>query len=81
MHNDGHMSSGGVRSVLLSTEVEITIELLPLATNKPRHYLYAVLAVRRSFLSLVLNFYFVFLIFSQWVPTIELCFLLHPGYE
>jgi len=35
------MSSGGFRSELLSTEAETTIELLPLATHKSRHYLYA----------------------------------------
>jgi hypothetical protein len=38
-----HMSNGGFRSESLSTEAEITIEILPLATHKPRHYLYAVL--------------------------------------
>ncbi len=38
------MSSGGFRSKSLSTEAETTIEVLPLATHKPRHYLYAVLA-------------------------------------
>ncbi len=38
------MSSGGIRSSSLSTETETTIEVLPLATYKPRHYLYAVLA-------------------------------------
>jgi hypothetical protein len=37
------MSSGGFRSKSLSTEAEIIIEVLPLATHKPRHYLYAVL--------------------------------------
>jgi len=42
--NVGHMSSGGFRSESLSTEAEITIEVLRLATHKPRHYLYAVLA-------------------------------------
>jgi len=45
--NGGHMSSGGFRSESLSTEAETTIELLHLATHKPRHYLYAVLGVRR----------------------------------
>jgi hypothetical protein len=35
--NVGHMSSGGFRSDLLSTEAETTIELLRLATHKPRH--------------------------------------------
>jgi len=43
-YNVGHMRSGGVRSDSLSTEAEITIEVLPLVTHKPRHYLYAVLA-------------------------------------
>ena len=43
--NDWHMSSGGFRSESLSIEVETTIEVLRLATHKPRHYLYAVLAV------------------------------------
>jgi hypothetical protein len=42
-HNVGHMSSGGFRSELLSTEAGTKIEVLPLATHKPRHYLYAVL--------------------------------------
>jgi hypothetical protein len=41
--NVGHMSIGGVRSDLLSTEAETTIEILRLATYKARHYLYAVL--------------------------------------
>jgi len=41
--NGWHMSSGGFQSTSLSTETEITIEALPLATHKPRHYLYAVL--------------------------------------
>jgi len=43
-HNVGHMSSGGFRSESLSTEAETTIEVLSLATHKPRHYLYAMLA-------------------------------------
>ena len=42
--NVWHMSSGGFRSRSLSTEAEPTIEVLRLATHKPRHYLYAVLA-------------------------------------
>src|SRR4030043_583984 len=40
------MGSGGFRSCLLSTEAETTIEVLPLATHKHRHYLYAMLACR-----------------------------------
>jgi hypothetical protein len=44
VHNGGHMSTGGFRSKSLSTEVETTIELLKLATHKPRHYLYAVVS-------------------------------------
>jgi len=64
-HNCGHMSNGGFRSESLSTEAKTTIELLPLATHKPRLYLYAMLAVKRFFLSIVLNSYFAFLIFSQ----------------
>ena len=42
-HNVGHMSSGGFISETLSTEAETTIEVMPLVTHKPRHYLYAVL--------------------------------------
>jgi len=42
--NVGHMSSGGFRSKPLSNEAETPIEILPLATHKHRHYLYAVLA-------------------------------------
>jgi len=42
--NGGHISSGGFRSESVSTEAETTIEVLPLANHKPRHYLYAVLA-------------------------------------
>ena len=38
------MSSGGYRTTFLSTEAETTIEVLHLATHKPRHYLYAMLA-------------------------------------
>jgi len=34
-HNVGHMSSGGFRSESLSTEAEIKIEVLHLATHKP----------------------------------------------
>jgi len=41
--NVWHMSSGGFRSELLSTEAKTTLEVLRLATHKPRHYLYAVL--------------------------------------
>lgn len=48
--NVWHMSSGGFRSESLSTEAETTIEVLNLATHKPCHYLYAVLAP--------VNFYF-----------------------
>jgi hypothetical protein len=40
--NGWHMS-GGFRSDYLSTEAETKIEVLPLATHKPRHYLYAML--------------------------------------
>lgn len=36
------MYSGGFRSNSLSTEAEITLEVLPMATHKPRHYLYSV---------------------------------------
>jgi hypothetical protein len=42
--NVWHMSSGGFRSDSLSTEAETKIGVLRLATHKPRHYLYAVLA-------------------------------------
>lgn len=41
--NVWHMSSGGFRSKSLSTEAVTKIEVLRLATHKPRHYLYAVL--------------------------------------
>ncbi len=44
-YNGWHMSSGGFRSESLSTEAEIKIEVLTLATHKPRYYLYAVLAL------------------------------------
>jgi len=62
--NVGHMSSGGFRSSSLSTEAEIAIELLPLATHKPRHYLYAVLAeVFFNILVSPLSIYFLLIFF------------------
>jgi hypothetical protein len=51
------MSSGGFRSVSLSTNVEITIEVLPLATHKSRHYLYAVLYAVVYYLSVKYIFF------------------------
>jgi hypothetical protein len=41
--NVGNMGSGGFRCGPLSTETETTIDVLHLATHKPRHYLYAML--------------------------------------
>ena len=41
--NVGHTSSGVDQRESLLTEVEITIEVQPMVTHKPRHYLYAVL--------------------------------------
>ncbi len=49
------MSSGEFRSMSFSTEVENSIEALPLTTYKPRHYLYAVLSVFYRFFILSLQ--------------------------
>jgi len=52
--NGGHMRSDGFRSKSLLTDAETKIEVLPLATHKPRHYLYAMLCL--VFILIILHF-------------------------